>query len=140
MTFIVTNAIVSFLSDLTLNLLSRSPHAPSTIRSLAPYFRDKHPIIAGVYASLTIVCALLITSVFSRFFMGFSYPRTEHELPKFLVLCFLIGFIIDVYIERLDIFGPTLHPYYKKAGSGFWGGAAFVFSVGISFMIQTYKV
>ena len=48
--------------------------------------------------------------------------------------------IIDIFIEKIDIFGATLHPYYKLAGSGFYGGLAIIFSITISYILQIYLV
>ena len=50
----------------------------------------------------------------------------------------ITGFISDIIIDKMNIFGNTLKPFYKLAGSGFWGGLAIAFSVVISYLIQIY--
>ena len=60
------------------------------------------------------------------------------EILLIILLGFIIGYLVDILIEKLDIFGTTLHHYYKLAGSGFYGGLAIVFSIIISYILQIY--
>ena len=68
--------------------------------------------------------------------MGFYEPTNSYTLIQFVFLSFIIGYFIDILIEKLDIFGKSLLPYYKEAGSGFWGAVAFIFSIIISFYVK----
>jgi hypothetical protein len=127
---------IGFVSDLILNYLSRQAYAPVPIKALRVYFqRNNNAFVTAVYAGLTIVAALLVTMLCSFMIFKFSHPRTLPELWKFLVLAFPIGYLADVIIYKTELFGPTLNPYYKVAGVGFWGAAAFLFSIVLSFFI-----
>lgn len=136
-TFLFINFIVGFISDIILNDLSRKPASqvfPSKIiQSLNIYFLNKSIIQAGIYAGLTVVVVLIPTIIlFNLYFDIF-----ENKL-LFTIFSFITGFISDIIIDKLNIFGNTLKPFYKLAGSGVWGGLAIVFSVVISYLIQIY--
>ena len=136
-TFLFINFIVGFISDIILNDLSRKPASqlfPSKIiKSLNIYFVNKSIIQAGIYAGLTVVIVLIPTIIlFNLYFDIF-----ENKL-LFTIFSFITGFISDIIIEKLNIFGNTLKPFYKLAGSGLWGGLAIAFSVVISYLIQIY--
>lgn len=137
-TFIFINFIVSFLSDIILNDLSRSSYINSPIiKSLQPYFNKKSIVEAAFYAGLTVVLTLIPILILHKYLLPiFDIP----ELLLLIILGFIIGYIIDIFIEKIDIFGATLHPYYKLAGSGFYGGLAIIFSITISYILQIYLV
>jgi len=137
--FILINFFVSFLSDIILNDLANKKIMDTgfkIIYSLKPYFQDKSIIISGIYAGLTIIVSLAFVMLLSKIILGFYEPTNSYTLLQFLFLSFVIGYFIDILIEKLDIFGKSLHPYYKEAGSGFWGAVAFIFSIVISFYIK----
>ena len=138
--FIIINFIISALSDIILNLLSSSLIAKKynfkIILSLKPYFKNKSIIESAVYAGLTIICALLITILASKTFLGFYIPNNNNELIKFIFIAFLIGYVADIIIDRFKIFGNELELYYKTAGAGLWGALAFIFSIIISYLIS----
>jgi hypothetical protein len=137
--FILINFLVSFLSDIILNDLSNKKIIDTgfkIIYSLKPYFQNKSVIISGIYAALTIIISLIFVMLLSKVILGFYEPTNSYTLVQFVILSFIIGYIIDILIEKLDIFGKPLHPYYKEAGSGFWGAVAFIFSIIISFYIK----
>ena len=143
-TFILINFIVSFLSDVFLNDLSRKPlanrHNSKVIKSLTTYFNNKSIYASGIYAGFTIIFSLIVVMSVSKLLFGFWVPSTWFELLKFSLLAFPFGYIIDIAIDKLHIFGTSLDPYYKVAGAGFWGAVAFVFSIIISFIVQKYLV
>ena len=133
--FILINFIVSFFSDLILNLLSQFKNSPASIRALQPYFKYYNSsILTAIYAGITVVSVLLITILFSFFFLDFTVPRNKKELLKFLLLAFPLGYIADVIIYKYHIFGKSLDPFYKIAGAGFWGAIAFLTSILISYL------
>ena len=138
--FIIINFIVSAISDIILNLLSRKQFSHKNnlkiILSLKPYFKNKTMIQSSIYAGLTIVFALLITIIISKKINGITVPTNNKELFKFILVAFPLGYIIDILINKLKIFGNGLDLYYKVAGAGFWGGLSFVFSIIISYIIQ----
>ena len=138
--FILINFIVSAISDLFLNLLTRKPlstlHNSKIILSLKSYFKNKSMIESSIYAGLTIVIALLINIVISKNITGIFVPKNNLELLKFLLIAFPLGYIIDIIIDKWKIFGNDLDLYYKIAGAGLWGSLAFVFSIIISYIIS----
>ena len=138
--FIIINFIVSALSDVSLNLLSRNSLTKDynfkIIVSLRPYFKNKSIIKCAVYAGITIVVALLINILISKNLLGFCIPHNNTELIKFILIAFPLGYGIDILIDKLKIFGSSLDLYYKVAGAGLWGALAFVFSIIISYLIQ----
>ena len=135
--FIFINFIVSFLSDIILNDLSKTSISP-VIQSLEIYFKDKSIIYSAFLAGITIVLALIITMLFTSILFGFYVPSSNYELIRFLCVGFIIGYIIDILIDQYNIFGNSLDKYYKIAGAGLWGAVAFIFSIGISYIIQKF--
>ena len=139
--FIIVNFIVSALSDVSLNLLSRNSltkdYNLKIILSLRPYFKNKSMIKCAVYAGVTIVIALLINMLITKNVLGFFIPHNINELIKFIGIAFPLGYAIDIIIDKLKIFGNDLDLYYKTAGAGLWGALAFVFSIIISYLLTT---
>jgi hypothetical protein len=140
MMFIIIVFIVSALSDIVLNLLSRNTLTKDynlrIILSLKPYFKNKSMIESAVYAGITIIVALLINMLISKNIFGFDVPCNNNELIKFILIAFPLGYIIDIMIDKFKIFGSSLDLYYNIAGAGLWGALAFVFSIIISYLIQ----
>ena len=138
--FIFLNFLVSFISDIGLNLISHIKSAPPSIKALSPYFKYYNSILitAGL-AGLTVVSVLLITMFLSYFFLGFAVPvNSTYRLFSFLLLAAPIGYIADELIYKYQIFGTLLNPYYRIAGVGWWGMLAFIFSIIISYFISFY--
>ena len=143
-TFVFINFVVSFISDIVLNDLSNPPQPfifnSEIINSLQTYFKNKSIIVAGIYAGITICLSLLLVCFISELLFRFYVPNNLYELLLFCGLAFPIGFLIDIVIDKLNIFGKSLQPYYKIAGSGLWGAIAFIFSIVISYSLQKYVV
>lgn len=136
--FIILNFLVSFISDIGLNLISRMKSAPPSIKSLLPYFKYYNSILitAGL-AGLTVVSVLLITMFLSYFLLGFTVPvNSTYRLLNFLILAAPIGYIADQFIYKYQIFGTLLNSYYRIAGVGWWGMLAFIFSIIISYLLS----
>jgi len=138
--FILVNFAVAALSDLGLNYISTLSFAPKSIRALRDYFNVYNPLYAAVNAGLTVVLVLLITMALSNALLGILYPRNYKQLGRFIVLAFLLGFVADVLIDNYHIFGTTLDKFYRIAGAGFWGAAAFVFSIILSYFILNARL
>jgi len=140
--FIIIVFIVSALSDILLNLLSKNQVIKNNnwkiILSLKPYFKNKSMAQSAVYAGITILVALFINMLISKNIFGFYVPRNNNELIKYICIAFPLGFIIDIIIDKFKIFGNTLDLYYKVAGAGLWGALAFIFSIIISYYIQNF--
>jgi hypothetical protein len=128
--FLIFNAIIGFFSDIILNIISKHDiYKPIT--TLIPYFVNKTMVQAAFYALLTVVLIVgIISIVFNMIFNKFL-PETQKEYIIFLILTFIVGYIGDIVIYKLNIF-PKLKTYYDVVGKGLWGGLAIVFSVGIS--------
>ena len=95
-------------------------------------------LVSAINAGLTIVAVLLLTMFASHYVFHFTHPRTLRELLKFMLLAFPLGYIADVFIYKTELFGPTLNPFYKIAGAGFSGAAAFLFSILVTYFIMDY--
>ena len=131
--FVLLNFFIGFFSDIVLNITNFVP-------SLKPYFKNKTIMGSAFYAGLTIVVALLITEAVSSMIFGFSIPLQMEQFYKFIVLTAIVGYLADWYIYKAKVFGQDLDQYYKTLGIGFWGSAAFVFSVVASyFLIKVYQ-
>ncbi len=137
-TFLFINFVVTFISDIVLNDISKIFPRTHILGSLQPYFENKSIIIAGIYAGVTILIATLITSFFSDRVFGFTIPDNSTELIKYLLLAYGLGYGIDKLIEYTNVFGKSLHFFYTVTGSGHSGAIAFVFSIVLSYIIQKY--
>lgn len=127
--FFGTGIGVAAISDIILNDLSRFKQSGAIINSLRPYFDNKPILLAAAYAALTIFCAMVVVSIIFRIFFGSFYPRTFVELFIYCVIAYPIGFGFDKIIDKFNIFGSSLKPYYKVAGSGHWGAIAFIVAI-----------
>lgn len=139
-TFFFINFVVSMISDIILNDIARGniKFKSKIIDSLKPYFVNKSIIIASIYAGITICLTLGMLSLITKQIFGFYMPKKTMELVKYCFIAFIIGYIVDILIYKLNIFGESLQPYYKTSGAGLWGPLAFIFSIIISFGIQKY--
>jgi uncharacterized membrane protein len=136
-TFLFINFVVGFLSDIILNDLSRQPTSElfksKIIQSLKIYFINKSIIHAAFNAGITVVIILIPTILLFTLYSNIFENKT-----LFTFFAFIMGFIADIIIDKLNIFGDTLKPFYKLAGSGLLGGLAIAFSVIISYLIHIY--
>jgi len=69
---------------------------------------------------------------------GFYVPATNNQLLYAVIVSFVLGFVADIVIDNLKIFGSTLDEYYRIAGAGLWGAFAIVMSVIVSYIVQKY--
>ena len=135
--FIILNFIISAISDIGLNILSRLSISPDAVRALKPYFQSHSLLVSAGYAGITVVTVLIITMLISKLVFKFLYPKNIKELALFILLAAPIGYVADLIIYYFQLFGPLMNAYYKKAGAGFWGSAAFIFSIFISFLLTS---
>ena len=124
---------VSFVSDIILNDLSTHFNI---IKSLQPYFYKQSILKCAFDAGITVLFAVLINIFFSYLFFGFIVPDTFKQLIYFCILAFLIGYILDIFIYKFNVFGNRLTNYYHEFGAGLWGAIAFVFAIMISYFIS----
>jgi hypothetical protein len=127
---------IAFNSDLILNYLSRQTYAPASIRALKIYFlrqgiKNSHlrDFVSATNAGLTVVLAVIVTLFLAKVLFNMSHPRSLKELLRFLLIAFPVGYLMDVVIYKTQFFGPTLNPFYKIAGAGFWGAMSFIFAI-----------
>jgi hypothetical protein len=73
-----------------------------------------------------------------KIWLDFFFKKKSENVfqSQFSLLAFILGAILDILIYKMKIFGNRLDDFYKEYGAGFLGGAAFVFSVVISYFIQ----
>ena len=132
--FIILNFLIGFISDIVLNVTNIVP-------TLKSYFANKSIIQSAAYAGITIIVALLVVMGFSKLLFGFLIPNTNAELVKYSILAFTLGFLIDIFIYKMKVFGSSLDLYYKTSGAGFWGAASLLFSILISyFALKLYHI
>jgi len=133
--FILINGVIGFLSDITLNMLSN--HNIMSLYTLRPYFNHHSVIGAASLASITVVIVMYIVCFAYKLLYDKYLPDTNRERIVFFILTFIVGYIADIAIHRLNIF-PKLKLYYNELGSGFWGGLAISFSAILSYLILYY--
>ena len=136
-TFYLINFFLAFLSDIILNDLSKR-RITDTITALRPYFRNHSILIAALYTSITVLLSILVVSLILYKLLNVTHPTNLKEICYFAILSFCVGFIVDILINKLNIFGSTLKQYYLIAGAGKWGGITVMFSVILSYIIQKY--
>ena len=133
--FILINGLVGFFSDIILNGLSN--YKLMNLNTLRPYFNHHSIIGAASLASITVVIVVYIICFLYKLLYDKYLPETNRERIVFIILTFIIGYIADILIHRLNIF-PKLKLYYKVVGGGLWGGLAITFSVILSYLILYY--
>jgi len=127
--FVLLNFLVGFISDIFLNDLSTYY---GFITSLQSYFYKQSIIVCAFEAGITIVIALILTMLLSTVLFGFVMPNNLESLSKFCVIAFVLGYGLDILIDKMKIFGNRLNEYYKAVGAGLWGAIAFIFAIIIS--------
>lgn len=130
--FLVFNALIGFFSDIVLNIIAKNDiYKPIT--TLRPYFEDKTMFQAAFYALLTVVIIVGIIMKLFQIFYNKYLPETKKEIFIYFILTFIVGYIGDIVIYKLNIF-PLLKTYYRVVGKGLWGSLAILFSVGLSLL------
>ena len=144
--FLLFNAKIAFLSDILLNILATKKikflekySFMNSLKTLKPYFVNKSMFQAAFYALLTVVIIVGIIMKLFQIFYDKYLPETNREIFIYLVLSFIVGYIGDILIYKLNIF-PRLQKYYRVVGKGLWGAIAIVFSVFMAlFYLYIYK-
>ena len=130
--FIIINFFVSYVSDNVLNDLSKyTPYKAFT--SLAPYFKNKSIVVAGIYAGLTVVFATILLLLFNRLLLNTYLPESRSEFIITIFAAYVIGYALDMFIYKMNIFN-NLQLFYKTVGAGNGGALSFIFSLVISFI------
>ena len=144
--FLLFNAKIAFLSDIILNILAtrnigflEKYSFMKSLKTLKPYFVNKSLFLAAFYALLTVIIIVGIIMKLFQIFYDKYLPENKKEIFIYLVLSFIVGYVGDILIYKLNIF-PLLKSYYKVVGKGLWGAIAIVFSVVISLIyLYIYK-
>lgn len=144
--FLLLNAKIAFFSDILLNILANSDIKYfknsgfyNSLKTLKPYFLNKSMFQAAFYALLTLVIIVGIIMKLFQIFYNKYLPENKKEIFIYLVLSFIVGYISDILIYKLDIF-PKLQNYYRVVGKGFWGALSIVFSVSVALLyLYIYK-
>jgi len=136
--FLLLNAKIAFFSDILLNILANSKLFQysglfNKIRTLKPYFQNKSMFLAAFYALLTVVIIIGIIMKTFHIIHDKYLPESKKEYFIFLVISFLIGYLGDIIIYKINIF-PKLKQYYRVVGKGLWGALAIVFSIIIALL------
>ena len=140
--FIIINFCVAYVSDNVLNDLSKYSKAKA-FTSLSPYFKKKSIVGAGVYAGLTVAVATIILMTLYKVIFNTYLPNTSsHHLFSstfmvyfiFFILAYFIGYALDVFIHRMNVF-DDLEPFYSEVGAGNGGALSFIFSLTLSFIL-----
>ena len=134
-TFILVNFIVSAISDLVLNILSRQNISPKEITSLKSYFDLHSPITTAIYAGLTVVSVLIVNILLASILFKFSIPTNISQLFIFILIAYPLGYFADIFIYKYSVFGNELDEYYETTGAGVWGAIAFVFAIIVSYTL-----
>ena len=144
--FLLLNAKIAFFSDILLNILANSnikffknSGFYNSLKTLKPYFENKSPFLAAFYALLTVIIIVGIIMKIFQIFYDKYLPEKGKEIFIYLVISFIVGYVGDILIYKLDIF-PRLKTYYRVVGKGLWGAIAIVFSVFMSLIyLYIYK-
>ncbi len=126
--------LIGFFSDNVLNILARN----NLIPALLPYFNNNHFIKAGLYAGFTVLSGIIPLMIINKMLFNEYIPNNIKHIIIFIIMSFIIGYIYDIIIEKMNIFGDSLKPFYKEYGSGFYGGAAIMFSVIVYYFIINF--
>lgn len=140
--FVIINFCVAYVSDNVLNDLSKYSKIKA-FKSLSPYFKKKSIVGAGVYAGLTVAIATILLMILYKLVFNTYLPNTNSNqlfLTTFMVyfiffiLAYFIGYALDVFIYRMNLF-DNLQPFYNEVGAGNGGALSFLFSLALSFIL-----
>ena len=139
--FLLLNAKIAFFSDILLNILATKKikflekySIMDSLKTLKPYFENKSMFKAAFYALLTVIIIVGIIMKLFQMFYDKYLPESSKEIFIYLVISFIVGYIGDILIYKLNIF-PRLKTYYRVIGRGLWGAIAIVFSVFMSLIL-----
>ena len=129
--FILINFCVAYVSDNVLNDLSKYSKIKE-FSSLSSYFKNKSIVVAGVYAGLTVAIATIALMFLYRMIFNEYFPTDSSTLTAYFVMAYAIGYALDVFIYKMNIFN-NLQPFYNEVGAGNGGALSFLFSLAVSF-------
>lgn len=133
--FLTTGFLVGAVSDIVLNDLSTFKQSGEIITSLRSYFEKRTILFASFSAAMTILVAMILVSIVFSIITGSFYPRTLMEFIIYCAIGYPLGYLMDVLIYKMKVFGTDLDPYYEIAGAGHWGALSLMFAVVPSFLV-----
>jgi len=71
--------------------------------------------------------------LFNRLFLNTYFPVTNLEFAATILVAYVIGYALDVFIYKMNIF-DNLQQFYKIVGAGNSGALSFIFSLIVSFI------
>ena len=120
--FILISFVVGFIADIVLNDVSKSNKMYSSLR---PYYAKKSIFYACFLSGVIIAIGTGLLMVVYKMLTNAYLPSTFTQILKFLALGYVVGYLIDVAIDKFNILGETIQPFYKEYGSGHSGAIAF---------------
>lgn len=140
--YVIINFCVAYVSDNILNDLSKYSKIKA-FTSLSPYFKKNSIVGAGIYAGLTVAIATIILMILYNIIFNTYLPNSSSfkyfsstfmVYFIFFILAYFIGYGLDVFIYRMNIF-DNLQPFYNEVGAGNGGALSFIFSLVVSFVL-----
>lgn len=130
--FIFVVFVVAFICDVILNDLSRRT---KVLASIKPFYDSgaitKLAIYSGIIISgATITLMLLFFVLFKKYL-----PTNMFEILIFFLMAYVVGYVLDVFIDKTELLGKSIKPFYKEFGSGNSGAIAFIFMLVVSLFI-----
>ena len=130
--FILVAFVVGFISDIVLNDLSRRTKLFSSLR---PYYNSDSITKLAIYSGIIISGATIVLMFLFFLFFKKYLPTNVFEMFIFFLIAYIWGYILDVVIDKTEILGKFLKPFYKEFGSGNSGAIAFIFALVLSLFI-----
>jgi magnesium-transporting ATPase (P-type) len=140
--FIIINFCAAYVSDNVLNDLSKYSKVKA-FKSLSPYFKKKSIVGAGIYAGFTVAVATIMLMILYKIVFNTYLPNTslfKYSSSTFMVyfiffvIAYFIGYAMDVFIHRMNVF-DGLQSFYNEVGAGNGGALSFLFSLVVSFVL-----
>ncbi len=120
--FILISFVVGFVADIVLNDLSKSN---KTFVTLRPYYADKSIFYACFLSGVIIAIGTGVLMVAYKMLTKSYLPSTFSQIVMFLAVGYVVGYLLDVAIDKFNILGESIKPFYKAFGSGHSGAIAF---------------
>jgi hypothetical protein len=130
--FLLVTFVVAFICDVILNDLSRRT---KVLASIKPFYDSDSITKLAIYSGIIISSATIILMLL--FFMLFKkyLPTNMFEILIFFLMAYMVGYVLDVFIDKTELLGKSIKPFYKEFGSGNSGAIAFMFMLVVSLFI-----
>lgn len=120
--FILISFVVGFIADIVLNDVSKSTKMYSSLR---PYYAKKTIFYACFLSGVIIAIGTGLLMVVYKMLTKSYLPSTFTQILMFLAVGYVVGYVLDVAIDKFNILGETIQPFYREYGSGHSGALAF---------------